>query len=839
MITLTPNLFSDEWIEKYGENSIQKYSEFMKEYRNSNYSYSFYRDFENKLKKEFEQKNKYQLQHFSIIFQSFFPIFQKNIEFDMMMNNSSLSKLKIKNKNDNEKISQKFTKNNQKYHLSFDITLQKEDKNDLLYIEWKVSTNTNKKYKYIWGSNTTFQSLIKKLPIPFDIQLLQNNLQPLSIYPSVSSELIKILDYILNSPFSQNISLFQQFHLILKKLKKNLSIQHDIHLSLIQNLHQYIIDYINQFIQMDINYIKQIRLLYQSFSFYGRIREYSSSFHYEENDFPKLLGKKYVNSHDKNLIHFVTNILKCTEIFYRLYLFSQLTHQDYLYSILWNQMNPFIFQNEKIDINTFFIENIEEYFEFKEKWFSYFESSHKEMIYEEPFLMKTGLFLNVPYILQYPTDPIVHTQLTYLPQLQNSNKHILSSFLQKLSLSKKYQEYNQEYQNLYEYYLQNEKSSFSWKKVNHQNLYGSKEPSTKNPNNFIEKEKEFKQYFQIYEDISLNVLNRKVEPTKYAYCTLLYGNNQYFLDAITFGYSLYMSGTSYDRVLLCTKDVPTESKKQLSRFYNRIFIINELEVDDRLFLTKNRWYGVFNKIYAFYLDEYEKILLTDTDMLIQKSENPVNFTKYPSYCPLDELFEKVNTPAGMCYHENYITTTNEKIPEKIFEKYSKEHVSTISAGMLLIKPSKNTFYDMIYKLHPNTQTDFIKVPCKFPEEGFLSQYFKGEWKSLSVIYNYAPIWLNSESALGFKQREKLYKIQEDEIKVIHYGGYKPWIYLKSPQFFILEKVIQTNFYIKVNMYWYLQFIELEKLCNLPSDGIIAESVPSLRYYCNWDDIKFY
>jgi lipopolysaccharide biosynthesis glycosyltransferase len=225
-------------------------------------------------------------------------------------------------------------------------------------------------------------------------------------------------------------------------------------------------------------------------------------------------------------------------------------------------------------------------------------------------------------------------------------------------------------------------------------------------------------------------------------------------------------------------------------------------------------------------------------MLIQKSENHINFVKYPSYCPLDELFEKVNTPAGMCYHENYITTTNEKIPEKIFEDYSKKHISTISAGMLLIEPSKDIFYDMIYKLHPNTQTDFVKVPCRFPEEGFLSQYFKGEWNSLSAIYNFAPIWLNSED-LGFKQKEKLLNIKEEDMIVIHYGGYKPWIYIKSPQFFIFDKVIQTPFYIKVNMYWYLQFTELEKLCSLPSEGIIAESVPCLRYYCNWDDIKFY
>ncbi len=831
MIELTPNLFSTEWIDKYGLNSIQKYSQFMKEYKNTNYSYSFYLNFQDKIKDELKKKNKYNLQHFSIIFESFFPIFQKNVEFDMMMMPTlhKNSKSKIKN----------IIHHSHKTHLvpnyqpSFNITLHSEENKNLLFVEWKDTSNSQKKIKYVWGSKQTFHDLISRLPIPFDFQH-QNNLQPLSIYSHHTSKLIDIIDSIIHFKFITTTiaippSLSLQLQSILKKLKKNKNIQIDIHSSLIQELYQFIIDYINQYIQMDIYFIKRIRLYYQSLAFYEKIRDISSSFHFEEIDFPKLLGKKYTYQNDRTFIQYAIKILRCMEILYRSYLFSQLTYQDYIYSILWNQMNPFILQNEKIKLDSFFKEDIEEYFIFKENWYS--STLLKEINYEEPFLMKTGLFIDIPYKVKYPKEPLLQIQLAYSPQLIKSHHQILSSFLKKLSLSKKYQEYNVEYQNLFDYYLQSDKNKFQWKKYIPQIS-----KIQENEDNI--KKIEYQNYFQIYEDISLNVLGKRVQPTKYAYCTLLYGNNQYSLDAITFGYSLYMSGTSYDRIILCTKDVPLETKKQLSRFYNRIFIINELEVDDKLFLTKNRWYGVFNKIYAFYLDEYEKILLTDTDMLIQRTEEPVHFTKYPSYCELDVLFEKVHTPAGMCYHENYITTTNEKIAEKIFDEYSKEHKSTISAGMLLIEPSKDIFYDMIYKLHPNTQTDFVKVPCKFPEEGFLSQYFKGEWYTLSAIYNFAPIWLDSDD-FHFKQKEKLSKIKEEDIVVIHYGGYKPWIYIKSPQWLILEESIKLELITKMNIYWYLQFIELEELCSLPSEGIIAESIPSLRNYCNWDDIKFY
>lgn len=267
-------------------------------------------------------------------------------------------------------------------------------------------------------------------------------------------------------------------------------------------------------------------------------------------------------------------------------------------------------------------------------------------------------------------------------------------------------------------------------------------------------------------------------PSQFAYCFLLYGENQYFLDAMMAAYSLKKAGSPHDRVLLCTPDVPSRLKRQLRKVYTRIFVVENLEVDSGFFRGPSRWHGVFNKLYAWMLDDYEKVVFMDTDMIVRspQSEDVV--------CAMDELFA-VPAPAAMFYSR--MADHGVRASDHLIDFALHEGVSAMSAGLMVIKPSEAVFDDMIQQLQrgpscylqPHRGGTSHKV-AMFPEEGFLGNYFRGRWRCLSARFQFVPAWYMGRINHG-KYSELLESIRgEVGIAAFHFVGYKPWIYLREP-----------------------------------------------------------
>jgi hypothetical protein len=338
---------------------------------------------------------------------------------------------------------------------------------------------------------------------------------------------------------------------------------------------------------------------------------------------------------------------------------------------------------------------------------------------------------------------------------------------------------------------------------------------------FHEIPSDLKDSFNIIELSNLNPHFKK--PTEYAYASLLYGNNPYFLETMTFGFSLYMSGTTYDRILFITEDVPQIQREQLARFFNRIFLIQSLEVDPAYFFQKDRWYGVFNKIYGFYLDEYKKVIMCDTDMIVLKNQQQ-------PFCPLDELFSTItHSFAGMCYHKDYILTMDQQIPIQFIEETQKQNNSAFSGGVILIKPSKITFYDMVRKLTPGS--NYPKVAYRFPEEGFLSKYFEKEIYTIPVTYNFAINLLQPNHNVS----NILLSIQHHQLKVIHFGGYKMYAWIQNPIWSIFEDSTNpiSQKILPFNKLWIINFMIMEELCSKPTYGTVYPPILFIRDFCNF------
>ncbi len=896
MIKLTPNLFLEELINIYNKNAINKYVEILKKIKMNNYNLKIYNELREQIKKQYE--NKYELSDFNIIFESFFPIQKKYIDSSLFMSEKIMDQMK--SKKNNLLLKYKNTLNQENFDLNFfdqifdfkNINIKIFNQKSIIFIEF-INSSNHKNIKYKWGPIDKFKTLLNLSNIQINIENefnidLMNNIDldenhNLTKELNENKENIIILlknlidnnvlsyskeSYILNqNNFKDLFNYFKNLYNILNES----SILNKKQIDKIKNeifnnkffylLKNYIYDYINQYIFMErddiYTYFIKINKIYQELSFFLNIKYYSTFLNTNQYNFFGILGKKLKNHSNINLIKYIVQFLELYLILFKIFMFRILKKQDLLLSILIHQYDFTIFKENKYYL---FRNDIESFYKNKKLFIQYLNKKEDDYIvfYEEPFLFKSGLFINLKYELNFPYDIFYQLMSCCVEEDEYSDKEKLNYFLNTLSVNKKYQILNHTYSNFYNIFNINnnfnlEKIKNQLKKINHKNLINSNQ--THNSSTFNYDIKYLNQFYQIYEenfleplkdDISMNNFSLSLKnntknnfkPTKYAYCSLFYGNNQYFLDALTFGYSLYKSGTPYDRILLCTKDVLYEQKQQLSRFYNRIFVINELEIDPKLFLTKNRWYGVFNKLYAFYLDEYEKIILTDTDMLIQKTKYPIKFNKYPSYCKLDLLFDDVEAPAGMCYDKDYILKINTKVPVELIDKYANKNLSTISAGILLIKPSKKTFYDMIIKVNPNTSTDFIKKPCRFPEEGFLCQYFKENWKTIPVYYNYAPIWMSSDFKDFKNIKNIIQNIPKEKIVVIHYGGYKPWQYLSEPQWYILDNLLSNKLIMNLKMLWCKEFFELEKLCDLPLHSLNIKQVPNIKNLCNWEPISF-
>lgn len=790
-VKITPNIFLQMWIEKYGEKSGREYSQFLKRYSESGYSIQFYQDYMKSWKDVFLKKGIYQMDTFDFIFESFFPILKSDVMMETMSMTPMDTKIKI---NKNQKVKIQDTIENM-------VNIEPERKKNIKYLlnikrrEEKVYIEIQEKgIEYCWGPSKDFDILLKKLKIKNDDEVYQY-LQSEESYRlnHVNEDLSELLNKIINKGkdltyITKNFriddieerDLYEKLKEMLNK--KNYGFEMKTYELLIQYIYQYIYQFIN-FNLNDYDKLKKIRCMYQSYLFNQKNQLFETKRFY-------VYGKNNLNLHisKEDVILYSIEVLSFYEKLSILYMYQRFTKRDLILSIFLHRYDIQTF----LDITKeYTISDIYGYWIEKDNFENYVEDKkEKNQIYQRRNLcMKNGLFLEDKNVMNFPTNQILGG---LWEEDKNIKKRMYDELMKNMSLDGKYKNHK------------------------NQNLY------SKNINQVQVNMKIPDYYYDVYEEIYLNPERRG--NTKYAYCSLYYGNNQYFLDTITFGYSLYMSGTRYDRILLVTRDVPEVQKIQLSRFYNRIITIKELDVDPKLFIDKSRWYGVFNKLYAFYLDEYEKVMITDTDMLV--------FGK-----GFDKIFERVETPAGMCYRKELINTENERIPEKWIDEERKEGRGIISAGMLLIKPSKEVFFDMIMKIHPESKTNYVKVPCLFPEEGFLSDYFRKEWRTISIKYSFTPLWLTKRGDL-FGVKEILEKIPKNEIEVIHYVGYKPWTYLENPSFIFFDQFLYTPSAIKYLFYWLNQYDELEELMTRPTKNMEAYPIMFLREFCNWDKISF-
>lgn len=240
-----------------------------------------------------------------------------------------------------------------------------------------------------------------------------------------------------------------------------------------------------------------------------------------------------------------------------------------------------------------------------------------------------------------------------------------------------------------------------------------------------------------------------------AYTTLLYGDKtQFVLGALALGQSLLASGTSHDRILLHTEDVPMESRQLLEEFWSLrqvAYIWSAPDLHTAPY-EKARFKEIFTKLQALNPEvlPYDRVVFLDLDTLVLKN--------------IDELFE-LRPPAAMC---NGKERSGRACPVPPHRGRMDAQSCYFNAGTMVLAPSAPLF-DLLAADVQEPDPMWHRSAWS-PEQSYLSYVLAGEWSHVSQIYN-MEVQLHSGVPLSQLWEEA----QASDIAVAHFSGHtKVW-----------------------------------------------------------------
>ena len=224
---------------------------------------------------------------------------------------------------------------------------------------------------------------------------------------------------------------------------------------------------------------------------------------------------------------------------------------------------------------------------------------------------------------------------------------------------------------------------------------------------------------------------------RHAYVTTLWGEGSGFvLGALVLGQALLQTRTKHELVLLHTNDVSQHSLRLLGRVWT-LYLVDYVAANENLFLggSCSRFSGVFTKLHALGLTQFEKVLLLDIDLAILGS--------------MDALFD-LEAPAALWRGQAQTMEHGFPIDGRcFFGGADVDWVQTggINAGVMLLAPDAGVHQRMLREVEAISHPE--RIAGAGPEQDYLSRYFAPHWHHLSVMYNCQlhHIWYGLDSAV--------------------------------------------------------------------------------------------
>lgn len=219
---------------------------------------------------------------------------------------------------------------------------------------------------------------------------------------------------------------------------------------------------------------------------------------------------------------------------------------------------------------------------------------------------------------------------------------------------------------------------------------------------------------------------------KKAYVTTLTHGDAYAPGVEALGQSLIATGTKEPMVLMVTADVSRHAKDRLAAqgwtLRHIETVKNPTPAKQQLF---PRFDKVFTKLRAWELEELDKVVLLDADMVVRQN--------------LDHLFERPELSAAPDF----------LLPDRF------------NSGTMVLEPSRDKLARMLRQLAEAPTYDG-------GDQGFLNSFF-GDWYT-GPGERRLPTWYNLPNFIYqfMLGHPSLRREAEREAKVIHYLVQKPW-----------------------------------------------------------------
>ena len=253
-------------------------------------------------------------------------------------------------------------------------------------------------------------------------------------------------------------------------------------------------------------------------------------------------------------------------------------------------------------------------------------------------------------------------------------------------------------------------------------------------------------------DVAQSMLESEVQESdrseREAYVSLLYGD--FSLGLRVLGQSLRESGTKRDYIAMCMHDVPNHVKRVLRRDGWIVRIVKALP--DKCLGDKNSFDIDFTKLMAWTLtDSYDRIVYIDADGIVLHN--------------VDHLFKCAHFCA------------------------SYRHSDLFNAGILVLKPSLETFNDMcshIKKCGTYTGGDQGFLNCYYELLKYAPMFNQQQMLNSSrrdIQLMRLPAQYNSDIGMYYVNNKWLYR-DVSEPMILHYtlGPTKPWKWWTYPLF---------------------------------------------------------
>ena len=219
---------------------------------------------------------------------------------------------------------------------------------------------------------------------------------------------------------------------------------------------------------------------------------------------------------------------------------------------------------------------------------------------------------------------------------------------------------------------------------------------------------------------------------KNAYATTLTHGDAYAPGVEALGRSLKATGTHEAMVVMVTPDVSLPAR---NRFAEAGWIVRDIEpvknplpAGEQLF---PRFEATFTKLRAWELDEFDKVVLLDADMIVLRD--------------LGDLFDRPELSAAPDFMR----------PDRF------------NSGAMVLEPSRDKLARMLQQLAASPTYDG-------GDQGFLNTFF-GDWYS-GPADRRLPTWYNLPNFIYqfMLAHPTLHAEVEREAKVVHYLVQKPW-----------------------------------------------------------------